>query len=254
MISATRCAYKNESHSASMSAEMSPTYESSVPSISSYDYYYPRASSVSATNTGARRVFVRWYPTAKRGIDIVGAAVLLIVLSPVMLVVAMAIKISSPGPVFFTQERLTKGGKTFRLVKFRSMVTDAECGSGATFASKNDPRITSIGGILRRTRLDELPQLFNVLRGEMSLIGPRPERPELAQRLSRSITRFPRRLAAKAGLTGLAQVIQGYPDGPEGYRRKLGLDLVYIKKQSLLFDLWIALKTVGVIVSGSGAR
>jgi lipopolysaccharide/colanic/teichoic acid biosynthesis glycosyltransferase len=134
------------------------------------------------------------------------------------------------------------------------MVDGAENGSGATFAHKKDPRVTSIGLFLRTTRLDELPQLFNVLRGDMSLIGPRPERPEIAEQLSRNIRRFPKRLRTKAGLTGLAQVIQGYPDGIHGYRRKLGLDLLYIKEQSLLMDLWIAAKTIGVVISGSGAR
>jgi lipopolysaccharide/colanic/teichoic acid biosynthesis glycosyltransferase len=134
------------------------------------------------------------------------------------------------------------------------MVDGAENSSGATFAHKKDPRVTAVGRFIRTTRLDELPQLFNVLRGDMSLIGPRPERPEIADQLSRNIRRFPKRLETKAGLTGLAQVIQGYPDGIHGYRRKLGLDLVYIKRQSLLTDLWIAAKTIGVVISGSGAR
>jgi lipopolysaccharide/colanic/teichoic acid biosynthesis glycosyltransferase len=193
------------------------------------------------------------YYGSKRAIDITGAAALLLGLAPVMLGIACAVKCTSPGPIFFRQKRLTQGGKVFNLIKFRSMVTDAEA-KGATFADKKDPRVTPVGAFLRTTRLDELPQLFNVIRGEMSLIGPRPERPELAGELTRSIRRFPRRLGAKAGLTGLAQVIQGYPDGVQGYRRKLGLDLIYIKNQSLLMDLWIAFKTVGVVLSGSGAR
>jgi lipopolysaccharide/colanic/teichoic acid biosynthesis glycosyltransferase len=206
----------------------------------------------SATQFCARRADI--YRLGKRAIDITGSSALIIGLGPVMLAVACAIKCTSSGPILFRQSRLTEGGRVFTLIKFRSMVDGAENGSGATFAHKKDPRVTSIGLFLRTTRLDELPQLFNVLRGDMSLIGPRPERPEIAEQLSRNIRRFPKRLRTKAGLTGLAQVIQGYPDGIHGYRRKLGLDLLYIKEQSLLMDLWIAAKTIGVVISGSGAR
>jgi len=190
----------------------------------------------------------------KRGIDILASAALILILTPVMILVAAAIKLTSPGPVLYSQTRLTQGGRKFTLWKFRSMCLNAETDGAATLASKTDNRVTPIGRFLRRTRLDELPQLFNVLRGDMSLIGPRPERPEIAARLSGSIPRFHQRLQAKAGLTGLAQVIQGYPDGVLGYRRKLGLDLIYIREWSLLLDLWIALKTISVVLSGSGAR
>jgi len=175
-------------------------------------------------------------------------------LAPAFAAVAIAIKLTSPGPVFFRQSRLTQGGRIFTLIKFRSMSVNAESVTGATFAQKDDPRVTRVGVFLRRTRLDELPQLINVLRGEMSLIGPRPERPEIADQLSKTIARFPVRLRAKAGLTGLAQVLQGYPNDVDGYRRKLSLDILYIRQQSLLLDAWIALKTIGVVFSGSGAR
>jgi lipopolysaccharide/colanic/teichoic acid biosynthesis glycosyltransferase len=195
-----------------------------------------------------------WYRYSKRGGDLIAATILLIVLFPIFLLVSLAVKISSPGPIIFRQERLTEGGRKFQLLKFRSMVVDAEQSSGATFASRRDPRVTPIGNFIRKTRLDELPQLVNILKGDMSLIGPRPERPELADTLTRSMKRFPQRLAAKAGITGLAQVVQGYPDDIRGYRRKLGLDLVYIRKQGFLLDAWIALKTIGVIISGLGAR
>jgi len=194
------------------------------------------------------------YEVTKRCIDLIGAGSLLIALSPVMLSVAVAVKFTSPGPIIYGQNRLTNGGRVFRLMKFRSMRVDAEDISGATFATRNDPRVTSIGSFLRKTRLDELPQLINVLRGEMSLIGPRPERPEIASELAREIPKFRRRLEARAGLTGLAQVIQGYPDGHKGYRRKVGLDLIYIRQKSALLDAWIALRTVSVILTGSGAR
>lgn len=194
------------------------------------------------------------YPVMKRSVDIVGSMALLALLSPVLAGVAVAVKLTSPGPALFRQKRLTEGGREFELLKFRSMIVDAEKDSGATLATKSDPRVTRIGSFLRKTRLDELPQLVHVLRGEMSLIGPRPERPEIARELKKEIRRFDRRLGARAGLTGLAQVIQGYPDGVRGYRRKLGLDILYIKKQSIVLDMWIAARTVLVILSGSGAR
>lgn len=194
------------------------------------------------------------YEAVKRSIDIVGASVLLAGLAPVMAVVALGIRCSSPGPVLIRQKRVTEGGREFTLFKFRSMRPDAEAHSGAVLAAADDNRITPLGRILRKTRLDELPQLINVLRGDMSLIGPRPERPEIARVLSQQIRGFHRRLGTKAGLTGLAQVIQGYPDGVDGYRQKLALDVVYIKRRSLRLDAQIALRTIGVVFSGSGAR
>jgi lipopolysaccharide/colanic/teichoic acid biosynthesis glycosyltransferase len=184
----------------------------------------------------------------------VGAGSLLLALSPIMSIVALVIKATSPGPILYSQTRLTEGGRSFKLWKFRSMRVDAEDLTGAALAARADDRVTPVGRVLRRTRLDELPQLFNVLRGDMSLIGPRPERPEIAKQLAQAIPRFHHRLNAKAGLTGLAQVIQGYPDGVDGYRRKVGLDILYIRKWNLLLDLWIAFRTIGVVLSGSGAR
>jgi len=194
------------------------------------------------------------YDHLKRAFDIVGSSALGIVLIPVMAGVALSIRLTSPGPAIFRQRRLTAGGKEFMLCKFRTMRVDAERESGAVVAQLHDTRVTRVGRLLRKTRLDELPQLWNVLRGDMSLIGPRPERPELAQNFERKIHGFGRRLGVKAGLTGLAQVIQGYPEYTDGYRQKLALDLLYIKKRSLMLDFWIAIKTVGVVVSGSGAR
>lgn len=194
------------------------------------------------------------YDHLKRAIDIVGAVVLVIVLAPCMVLVVTAVRLTSPGPVIYRQKRLTQGGKEFMLCKFRTMRQDAERESGAIVAKLHDSRVTSIGGFLRKTRLDELPQLWNVLQGDMSLIGPRPERPELAKSFERKIRGFRRRLAVKAGLTGLAQVIQGYPEYTDGYRQKLALDILYIKKKGMLLDMWIAFKTIGVVLSGSGAR
>ena len=140
------------------------------------------------------------------------------------------------------------------LCKFRTMRQDAERETGAVIAQLHDVRVTGVGRFLRKTRLDELPQLWNVFQGDMSLIGPRPERPELAKNFEKKIKGFNRRLGVKAGLTGLAQVIQGYPDYTDGYRQKLALDILYIKRRSVFLDMWIALKTIGVVMSGSGAR
>jgi lipopolysaccharide/colanic/teichoic acid biosynthesis glycosyltransferase len=190
----------------------------------------------------------------KRGCDLIGAVLLLLLLVPIMGLTAVLVKASSPGPIIFKQRRLTLGGREFWLYKFRTMRCDAEVGRGAQFAQRGDARVTSVGRFLRRTRLDELPQLINVVRGEMSLIGPRPERPEMAYELAKVIPSFGRRLDAKAGLTGLAQVVQGYPDDIEGYRAKVALDRLYIRKQSLWLDLWIAARTVAVVLTGAGAR
>ena len=194
------------------------------------------------------------YDCLKRGVDVAGALALGVGLTPVMIGVAVAVRLSSPGPVIFRQKRLTEGGREFMLCKFRTMRQDAERETGAVVAQLHDVRVTGIGSFLRKTRLDELPQLWNVVRGDMSLIGPRPERPELAKNFEKKIKGFHRRLGVKAGLTGLAQVIQGYPEYTDGYRQKLALDILYIKKKSVFLDMWIALKTVGVVVSGSGAR
>ena len=194
------------------------------------------------------------YHFGKRVVDIGGSTALCIAAAPLMMCAAIAVRLSSRGPVLFSQKRLTVGGREFSLLKFRTMYQDTEGRGWDMLAQENDSRITPIGTFLRKTRIDELPQLFNVLKGEMSLIGPRPERPELAQKFEESIPGFSRRLRVKAGLTGLAQVIQGYPRYIDGYRQKLAFDLVYIKRQSFALDAWIVLKTVGVVVSGSGAR
>ncbi|MCO6430065.1 MAG: sugar transferase [Deltaproteobacteria bacterium] len=194
------------------------------------------------------------YAWQKRAIDVLGAVSLLVLCSPLILITALLVLLSSGRPVLLRQRRLTEGGRIFTMYKFRSMQRDAEAGTGAVMASKSDPRITPIGRILRRTRLDELPQLVNVLRGEMSLIGPRPERPEIAVQLARVIPCVHRRLAVKAGLTGLAQVLGGYSSSVEEYREKVAWDLLYVRRRSLKLDIFIAFKTVSVVLSGSGAR
>ena len=193
------------------------------------------------------------YSAFKNSFDFFGSLGLLVAASPLMALTVVAVKITSPGPVIFRQTRLTQSGKKFTMYKFRTMREDAEA-NGAAFAEKDDPRVTRIGKFLRKSRLDELPQLINVLRGEMSLIGPRPERPEFCELIIDEIPGFMGRLKVKAGLTGLAQIGNGYTSCVDGYRKKLAWDRLYIQKQSVVLDLWIAVKTVAVMLSGHGAR
>ena len=176
----------------------------------------------------------------KRIFDLVFAVVFLVILSPVMLASAIAIKLDDGGPVLFKQKRLTYHGKEFYVYKFRSMVVDAEK-SGPQLAKENDSRITKVGRILRKCRLDELPQLINILRGDMSVVGPRPERPELAEEYEKTMPEFEFRLQVKAGLTGYAQVTGLYDTLPYD---KLKMDLMYIENYSIFMDLRIILMTL----------
>lgn len=194
------------------------------------------------------------YEALKRGFDIFSASLLLSLLSPVMLCTWLLVRLSSRGPAIYTQRRLTQHARLFHMYKFRTMVQDAERGSGAVWAKSSDPRVTKVGRFLRLTRLDELPQLVNVLIGDMSLIGPRPERPEIADELQKDLPAFEKRLQVKAGLTGLAQISSGYAANLEGYQEKLAWDLLYIKHRSFALDLRICLRTVRVVLTGSGAR
>ncbi|MBQ8960596.1 MAG: sugar transferase [Ruminococcus sp.] len=177
----------------------------------------------------------------KRTFDIVFSLVMLIIASPVMLVSAAAIKLCDGGPVFYKQRRLTIDEKEFDVYKFRSMVVDAEKGSGPQLASDDDPRITPVGRFLRKTRLDELPQLLNILKGEMSVVGPRPERPEISEEYKKEMPEFGFRLKVKAGLTGYAQVTGVYDTSPYD---KLKMDLMYIENYSIRMDLQIILMTL----------
>jgi sugar transferase (PEP-CTERM system associated) len=181
------------------------------------------------------------------------AAVVLAVVSPIMLLVAIAVRLSSPGPVLFRQTRVGMRGKPFTIFKFRSMVVDAEARTGAVWASKNDPRVTAVGAYLRKMRLDELPQLFNVLRGEMSIVGPRPERPEFVQTLSELIPFYGHRHSVKPGITGWAQINYKYGESIEDAMIKLEYDLYYIKNLSLSLDFYTMLHTAkAMLVSGLG--
>jgi exopolysaccharide biosynthesis polyprenyl glycosylphosphotransferase len=190
------------------------------------------------------------YPIVKRGFEILFSIALLIFTLPVLVLTAIAIKLESPGPVFYKQERVGLNGKVFHIIKLRSMRTDAEK-NGPQWAAKNDPRVTRVGKFIRKTRIDELPQLINILRGDMSLIGPRPERPVFTEQFEREIPGFKKRLMVKPGLTGWAQVNGGYDATPA---EKWEMDMYYIRNQSFLLDLQILFRTVWVVISGSGAR
>jgi exopolysaccharide biosynthesis polyprenyl glycosylphosphotransferase len=181
------------------------------------------------------------------------AAVGLIVSAPVMVLVAAIVKLTSPGPVLFSQNRVGLNGKIFRIYKFRSMVVDAEAGTGAVWARKNDPRVTPFGKVMRMTRLDELPQIFNVLRGDMSVVGPRPERPEFVNVLSEQIPFYRQRHAVKPGVTGWAQINYKYGETIEDTIVKLEYDLYYIKNLSPSLDFYIMANTLKVMLfSGHG--
>jgi exopolysaccharide biosynthesis polyprenyl glycosylphosphotransferase len=196
----------------------------------------------------------KWRLLVKRFVDIVTAMVLMICSFPIAALTAMAIKLDSAGPLFYSQNRVGLQGQVFRIWKFRSMRSDAEQPTGATWAVIGDPRVTRVGRIIRRLRIDELPQLLNVLFGDMSLIGPRPERPEITADLNRSLPLYDYRHSVRPGLTGWAQVCYPYGATVEDAREKLCYDLYYIKNWSLTFDLQIMLQTVKVVLYGRGAR
>ena len=191
---------------------------------------------------------------AKRAIDIILALANLVIALPVMALVALAVRLSSPGPVMYHQERVGQHGRVFVLHKFRSMRPDAEQRSGAVWSQAGDERITSVGRFLRRTRLDELPQLWNVLRGDMSIVGPRPERPEFVTSLTAQIPYYGQRHIVRPGLTGWAQVRYTYGASVEDALMKLQYDLYYIKNLTLAFDLFIMVKTVKTVLMRKGGQ
>ncbi|TDP01073.1 sugar transferase [Marinomonas balearica] len=198
----------------------------------------------------------------KRVFDVFLATTLLLITLPIWPLVMIAIKLDSKGPIFFSQVRIGLGNKNtsslFKMVKFRTMVQDAESATGPVWAQKNDSRITKVGRFMRKTRIDELPQLFNVLKGEMSMIGPRPERPGIMGKLETQIPLFSERTyGVLPGITGLAQVYQGYDESIEDSRNKLGYDLSYSValtsfKQWILMDALITWKTITVVIMGRG--
>ncbi|HEU4801500.1 MAG TPA: sugar transferase [Gemmatimonadales bacterium] len=207
---------------------------------------------------------------ARRAVNFLVALVGLILAAPVMLVVALLVRLTSRGPVIYTQTRVgldrrgdgpeshnrrrleDVGGKPFRIYKFRTMTVQAENGSGAVWAQSDDPRVTWIGRYLRQYRLDELPQLVNVLKGEMNVVGPRPERPTIFRQLREHIHEYPLRQRAKPGITGLAQINHHYDRSIEDVRTKVTYDLEYIRKQSVLEDLKIMFQTIPVMLFRRG--
>ena len=196
-----------------------------------------------------------FYRTAiKRVFDILCSLVLTVLAAPIMLITAVAIKLESQGPVFYRQERVGAANKVFKVCKFRSMHTDAEKDGKPRWAVAQDDRITRVGKIIRRLRIDELPQLFNVLSGDMSLVGPRPERPFFVEQLTHEIPYYAVRHSIKPGVTGWAQVRYQYGSTIEDAQEKLQYDLYYVKNHSLFLDCVVLFETVGVVLTGKGAR
>ena len=207
---------------------------------------------------------------ARRAVNVVIAGIALFLALPLLLLIAIAIKLTSRGPVLYTQERVgldrrtpgvnpgnhrrtrDLGGKPFTIYKFRTMRVDAEAQSGAVWATQNDPRVTPVGRFLRQYRLDEIPQLLNVMRGEMNIVGPRPERPTIFAELRQHIAEYPLRQRAKPGITGLAQIYHHYDRSLDDVRTKVRFDLEYIRRQSLREDLRIMLRTIPVILFRRG--
>lgn len=187
----------------------------------------------------------------KRIMDILFSLIGIVLSLPIMIIASLAILLSDGRPIFFTQERATIDNKTFKLIKFRSMVKDAEKDTGAIWSTENDPRVTKNGRFLRRFWIDELPQLFNVLKGDMSMVGPRPERPVFIKEFAETIPDFHYRMTVKAGVTGLAQVLGKYSTTPEN---KIKFDLMYIRKASLIYDVKIIFETVKKILMGTLKR
>ena len=202
-------------------------------------------------NTGFEIYHNNFNLKAKRLLDLLFAMLIGIFAAPVIILAAIIVKLESKGPVFFIQERIGEGNRKFNIVKFRSMTTDAEK-DGPQWASKNDNRVTKFGKIMRATRIDELPQLWNVLRGEMSFVGPRPEREFFIQQLEKEIPYYNLRHTVKPGLTGWAQVMYPYGASVEDAYRKLQYDLYYIKHHSIPFDVKVLLKTVTIVIFGKG--
>jgi len=223
---------------------------------------------------------VKIYNILKRAIDIIGAVTGLLLSAPAFVILPILIKLDSPGPIFYCQARIGHNrrrgerrsrpqsnlgrnardrrrqdlrGKPFKVIKFRTMVADAEKKCGPVWATENDPRITRVGRFLRKTRLDEIPQFINVLLGQMSLVGPRPERPVFVARLSSEVENYQRRLDVKPGLTGLAQIENGYDSSVASVVRKVHYDLQYIQNWGFWQDIKILCRTVLVVITGRGA-
>jgi exopolysaccharide biosynthesis polyprenyl glycosylphosphotransferase len=218
----------------------------------------PEPTTVALFGSGIFGLFIQFvrksYDRLKRVFDVMSSFAGIVILSPFFLLTAILVKTTSKGPVFFTQTRVGKNGKNFEIFKFRTMHADAEKETGPIWARANDSRITPIGQFLRKSHIDEIPQFFNVLIGDMSLIGPRPERPVFVEKLKKEIHEYERRLEVKPGITGLAQVWHRYDETIEDVKKKIKYDLFYIRKMCLWTDFLILLRTVRVVCTGEGAR
>ena len=218
----------------------------------------PEPSTLILLLGGISGVVVRYvrkgFDRFKRLMDVVLSIIGMIITSPILLFATVLIKLDSSGPVIYRQKRVGKNGKVFRIFKLRSMRQNAEKGIGAVWAKKNDPRVTAVGRMLRKSRIDEIPQLINVLQGDMSIVGPRPERPEMVRDLKNMICDYEKRLIVKPGITGLAQVVHKYDETIEDVKKKVKYDLLYIRKKCLWTDLSIMAQTFGVVLTGKGAN
>ncbi|MGE5307659.1 MAG: sugar transferase [Deltaproteobacteria bacterium] len=224
----------------------------------------PFSSSAPEPNTlillfgGFTGVIVRFmrksFEELKRLFDIVLSVVGLTVSLPILLYAMFMIKFDSPGPVIYRQRRVGKDARVFDIFKLRTMQNDAEKGSGPVWARKNDPRVTQVGRVLRKLRIDEIPQLFNVLKGDMSIIGPRPERPEIVERLKKIVREYEDRLKVKPGITGMAQVLHKYDETLDDVKTKVKFDQQYMQSMSLSTDFKILARTFLVVATGKGAR
>jgi lipopolysaccharide/colanic/teichoic acid biosynthesis glycosyltransferase len=236
---------------------------SAAESSTAFDSARDSVTSAPATDAGFGARATHW-------VNFLLAALALLALLPILLLIALAIKLTSRGPVFYTQERIgldrripgdeaanhrrtrDLGGRPFTIYKFRTMWVDAERATGAVWATQNDPRITPVGRFLRQYRLDEIPQLLNVMRGEMNIVGPRPERPSIFAELREHIAEYPQRQRAKPGITGLAQIHHHYDRSVDDVRTKVRYDLEYIRRRSLGEDLRIMLRTIPVVLFRRG--
>ncbi len=218
----------------------------------------PEPSTLFLLLSGLSGVIVRFarkrFEEFKRLVDIILSVLGLFVLSPIIILSALLIKLTSSGPVVYRQDRMGKNGLIFKIYKLRTMYQDAEKYTGVVWAKKNDPRITPVGRMLRKMHIDELPQLLNVLKGEMSIVGPRPERPELVRDLKTVIRDYEKRLQVKPGITGMAQVWHKYDETIQDVKKKIKFYLLYIRRMCFLADLRILASTVVVVLTGRGAR
>ncbi len=218
----------------------------------------PEPGTMAIISTGFLGWMVRFarrrFREFKRVYDTIFAALGLVLASPIIAITGLIIKIVSPGPVFFTQERVGWGGKIFKIYKMRTMEVDAEKYTGPVWAQEDDPRLIKFGKFIRKMHIDELPQLFNVLRGEMSIVGPRPERPVFVEKLNDEIVDYQKRINVRPGITGLAQVWHKYDETIKDVRKKVKYDLLYIREMCFMVDLRILMRTILVAARGKGAR